>query len=294
MIRGAFIALAAFALVAAAAAAPAGEAEVARGEYVFHAAGCVSCHTDAAGGGLELAGGRALKTPFGVFRTPNITPDVQTGIGGWSDADFLRALRQGTRPDGSHYFPAFPYTSYTRMTEGDILALKAYLFSRPAVSRRNQAHDLDPPFGWRFLLGAWKLLFFDQGAFAPEPERSAEWNRGAYLVIALGHCGECHTARNVMGARRTAKALAGNATGPDGRSVPNITPHKETGIGDWSEADIVMLLKTGLRPNFDNVQGAMAEVIDDGLKHLSDDDLRAIAVYLRALEPIENKGPAGR
>ena len=294
MIRGAFIALAAFALVAAAAAAPAGEAEVVRGEYVFHAAGCVSCHTDAAGGGLELAGGRALKTPFGVFRTPNITPDVQTGIGGWSDADFLRALRQGTRPDGSHYFPAFPYTSYTRMTEGDILALKAYLFSRPAVSRRNQAHDLDPPFGWRFLLGAWKLLFFDQGAFAPEPERSAEWNRGAYLVIALGHCGECHTARNVMGARRTAKALAGNATGPDGRSVPNITPHKETGIGDWSEADIVMLLKTGLRPNFDNVQGAMAEVIDDGLKHLSDDDLRAIAVYLRALEPIENKGPAGR
>ena len=294
MIRGAFIALAAFALVAAAAAAPAGEAEVARGEYVFHAAGCVSCHTDAAGGGLELAGGRALKTPFGVFRTPNITPDVQTGIGGWSDADFLRALRQGTRPDGSHYFPAFPYTSYTRMTEGDILALKAYLFLRPAVSRRNQAHDLDPPFGWRFLLGAWKLLFFDQGAFAPEPERSAEWNRGAYLVIALGHCGECHTARNVMGARRTAKALAGNATGPDGRSVPNITPHKETGIGDWSEADIVMLLKTGLRPNFDNVQGAMAEVIDDGLKHLSDDDLRAIAVYLRALEPIENKGPAGR
>ena len=294
MIRGAFIALAAFALVAAAAAAPAGEAEVARGEYVFHAAGCVSCHTDAAGGGLALAGGRALKTPFGVFRTPNITPDVQTGIGGWSDADFLRALRQGTRPDGSHYFPAFPYTSYTRMTEGDILALKAYLFSRPAVSRRNQAHDLDPPFGWRFLLGAWKLLFFDQGAFAPEPERSAEWNRGAYLVIALGHCGECHTARNVMGARRTAKALAGNATGPDGRSVPNITPHKETGIGDWSEADIVMLLKTGLRPNFDNVQGAMAEVIDDGLKHLSDDDLRAIAVYLRALEPIENKGPAGR
>ena len=294
MIRGAFIALAAFALVAAAAAAPAGEAEVARGEYVFHAAGCVSCHTDAAGGGLELAGGRALKTPFGVFRTPNITPDVQTGIGGWSDADFLRALRQGTRPDGSHYFPAFPYTSYTRMTEGDILALKAYLFSRPAVSRRNQAHDLDPPFGWRFLLGAWKLLFFDQGAFAPEPERSAEWNRGAYLVIALGHCGECHTARNVMGARRTAKALAGNATGPDGRSVPNITPHKETGIGDWSEADIVMLLKTGLRPNFDNVQGAMAEVIDDGLKHLSDDDLRAIAVHLRALEPIENKGPAGR
>ena len=291
MIRGAFIALAAFALVAA---ASADEAEVARGEYVFAAAGCVSCHTDAAGGGPELAGGRGLKTPFGVFRTPNITRDVQTGIGGWSDADFLRALRQGTRPDGSHYFPAFPYTSYTRMTEDDILALKAYLFSRPAVSRRNQAHDLDPPFGWRFLLGGWKLLFFEEGAFAPEPGRSAEWNRGAYLVIALGHCGECHTARNVMGASRAAKALAGNATGPDGRSVPNITPHKETGIGDWSEADIVMLLKTGLRPNFDNVQGAMAEAIDDGLKHLRDDDLRAIAVYLRALNPIDNKVSAGR
>ena len=287
MVRGSFIALSA--LVLAATAARADEATIARGEYVFRAAGCASCHTDVAGGGLELAGGRALKTPFGVFRTPNITPDPDTGIGGWSDADFLRALRQGEGPDGRHYFPAFPYTSYTGMTEADALALKAYLFSRSAVSRRNQPHDLDPAFGWRFMLWGWKLLFLEPGPFVPEPARSAQWNRGAYLVTALGHCGECHTVRNVMGARRAAKALAGTADGPEGRSAPNITPHGDTGIGRWSEGDIVTLLKTGLKPDFDNVQGAMAEAIDDGLKHLSDEDLAAIAVYLRALEPIDNK-----
>ena len=286
MVRATLIALAALAIATV---ARADEAEVAHGEYVFHAAGCVSCHTDVAGGGPELAGGRALSTPFGVFRTPNITADRETGIGGWSDADFLRALRQGVRPDGSHYFPAFPYTSYTGMTDEDARALRAYLLSRPAVSRRNQAHDLDPPFGWRFLLGGWKLVFFDEGPFEPDPERSAQWNRGAYLVNALGHCGECHTPRNVLGARRTSKALTGNAAGPEGRSVPNITPHRDSGIGGWSEGDIVMLLKTGLRPNFDNVQGAMAEAIDDGLKHLTDDDLRAIAVYLLALDPIDNR-----
>ncbi len=291
VIRGALFALAAFALSNSAQAA---EPEVARGEYIFCAAGCASCHTDVAGGGPELAGGRALNTSFGVFRTPNITPDTETGIGEWSDEEFLRALREGLRPDGSHYFPAFPYTSYTRMTAEDARALKAYLFSRPAVSRRNQPHDLEPPFGWRFLLSGWKLLFLEQGPFEPDPERSAEWNRGAYLVTALGHCGECHTVRNVMGAQRASKALAGNAEGPDGRSVPNITPHRETGIGGWSEADIVMLLKTGLKPNFDNVQGAMAEAIDDGLKYLTDDDLQAVATYLRALDPIDNKVSTGR
>ena len=292
MVRGSFIALATLAL--AATGARADEAEVARGEYVFHAAGCASCHTDVAGGGPVLAGGRALKTPFGVFRTPNITPDPDTGIGGWSDEDFLRALRKGVRPDGSHYFPAFPYTSYTRMTVDDARALKAYLFSRPAVSRRNQPHDLDPPFGWRFLLGGWKLLFLDEGPFEPDPERTAEWNRGAYLVTALGHCGECHTVRNVMGARRASKALAGTTEGPEGRSAPNITPHRDTGIGGWSEGDIVTLLKTGLKPDFDNVQGAMAEAIDDGFKHLTDGDLRAIAVYLLALEPLDHRVSTGR
>ena len=291
MIRGTLFALAAFALTTSANAA---EPEPSRGEYVFRAAGCASCHTDVAAGGPELGGGRALDTPFGVFRTPNITPDLETGIGGWSDQDFLRALRQGVAPDGSHYFPAFPYTSYTKMTEGDALALKAYLFSRPAVAQRNQPHDLDPPFAWRFLLGGWKLLFFDPGAFEPDPAREAEWNRGAYLVTALGHCGECHTVRNVMGAPRTSKALAGTAEGPDGRSVPNITPHRDTGIGSWSESDIAGLLKTGFKPDFDNVQGAMGEAIDDGLSYLTDDDRRAIAVYLRALDPIDNKVSTGR
>ena len=291
MIRGAFLVLAALALAWAARATT---DEVAHGEYVFRAAGCASCHTDVAGGGAELAGGRALSTPFGVFRTPNITPDAETGIGGWSDKDFLRALREGVRPDGEDYFPAFPYTSYTLMSDDDARALKAYLFSRPAVSRPNEPHDLDPPFGWRFIVGSWKLLFFDQGPFEPDPERPEAWNRGAYLVDALGHCGECHTARNVMGARRDSKALAGTAEGPNGRSVPNITPHPETGIGGWSEADIVTLLKTGFKPDFDNIQGAMAEATEDSFKYLSDGDLRAIAVYLRALEPIDNKVSVNR
>ncbi len=286
MIRGALFALAALALTTPALAA---EPEPSRGEYIFRAAGCVSCHTDVAGGGPELAGGRALNTPFGVFRTPNITADPETGIGDWSDEDFLRALREGVAPDGSHYFPAFPYTSYTKMTKGDALALKAYLFARPEVSRRNQDHDLDPPFGWRFLLAGWKLLFFEPGTVDPDPTRSAEWNRGRYVVDALGHCAECHTVRNVLGALRASKAMAGTSDGPDRRSVPNVTPHRETGIGGWSEADIVSLLKTGFKPDFDNVQGAMAEAIDDGLKHLTDDDLRAVAIYLRALDPIDNK-----
>lgn len=266
-----------------------------RGRYLLRAGGCVSCHTDVKGGGPEFAGGRALRTPFGVFYPPNITPDRETGIGAWSDADFVRALREGVRPDGAHYFPAFPYTSYTRMREADMLALKAYLFSRRAVARPNREHELRWPFGWRALVGPWKLLFFDPGPYRPDPERSERWNRGAYLVEALAHCGECHTPRNRLGALDREMWLAGTLEGPEGRSAPNITPDPATGIGDWSAADVVYLLRTGLKPGFDNVQGAMAEVIEDGLEHLSDDDLEAIADYLLSLEPVANKiEPAAR
>jgi mono/diheme cytochrome c family protein len=257
---------------------------VVRGEYLTRAGGCFSCHT--APGGEPLAGGRALATPFGTFYSPNLTPDVNTGIGGWTDGQFARALRSGIRPDGSDYFPVFPYPSFTGITTGDALAIKAYLFSRPAVHHPNRAHDVAFPFSWRFLQSGWRLLFFKPGPFRPSPDRSAAYNRGAYLVTALAHCGECHTPRNALGATRPSVRLAGNADGPDGQAVPNITPDPATGIGEWQKSDLIELLKTGTTPEQTTVKGAMREAIADGLKDLSDDDRGAIADYLLAQRPI--------
>jgi mono/diheme cytochrome c family protein len=255
-----------------------------RGEYLVRAAGCFSCHT--APGGEPLAGGRALATPFGTFYSPNITPDPATGIGRWTDAQFLRALREGVRPDGADYFPVFPYPSFTGITEDDALAIKAYLFSRPPVRQGNRPHDVAFPFSWRFLQSGWKLLFFTPGPFQPAPERSAAYNRGAYLVTALAHCGECHTPRNFLGAVRTGQRFSGTADGPGGQLVPNITPDPGTGIGKWEKADVVELLKTGTTPEQSKVKGAMREVIQDGLKYLSDADAEAIADFLFAQSPI--------
>jgi mono/diheme cytochrome c family protein len=252
----------------------------ARGEYLVRAGGCFSCHT--APGGEPLAGGRALATPFGTFYSPNITPDPETGIGRWTDAQFLRALREGVRPDGANYFPVFPYPSFTGITDNDALAIKAYLFSRPPVRQGNRPHDVAFPFSWRVLQSGWKLLFFTPGPFQPAAERSAAYNRGAYLVTALAHCGECHTPRNLFGAVRTGQRLSGTADGPDGQLVPNITPDPGTGIGKWEKEDVVELLKTGTTPEQSKVKGAMGETIQDGLKYLSDADLEAIADYLFA------------
>jgi len=266
-------------LLGSAGAAAEGE-NVTRGEYLLRAGGCVSCHT--AAGGLKLAGGRALATPFGTFYSPNITPDPETGIGRWTDAQFLRALREGVRPDGANYFPVFPYPSFTGITDSDALAIKAYLFSVPAVRQDNRPHDVIFPFSWRVLQTGWKLLFFTPGPFQPAPERSAAYNRGAYLVTALAHCGECHTPRNFLGALRSGQWLAGTRDGPDGQLVPNITPDPGTGIGRWQKEDVVELLKTGTTPEQSKVKGAMKETIEDGLKYLSDGDLEAIADYLFA------------
>ncbi len=273
--------------LALARAAAADPAEIARGEYLLRAAGCVSCHTDHQGGGEMLAGGRALKTPFGTYYSPNITPDRETGIGGWSDTDFVTALRHGVAPDGSRYFPVFPYTTYTRMRAADARAIKAYLFSRPPVRAPNRAHDVPPPFGWRWTMRFWQWLFFDPGEFIADPALDETGRRGAYLVEALTHCGECHTPRNAFGALDRSMWLAGTADGPGGELAANITPHA-TGIGDWTAGDIVQLLRTGLKPNFDDVQGSMQEAIDDGLKYLTDEDLRAIAAYLKTVPAIEN------
>jgi mono/diheme cytochrome c family protein len=267
-------------LLAPAIPAAADEDAVERGEYLVRAGGCFSCHT--AAGGQKLAGGRGLATPFGTFYSPNITPDRETGIGRWTDAQFLRALREGVRPDGANYFPVFPYPSFTGITDSDALAIKAYLFSFPAVRQLNRPHDVPFPFSWRFLQTGWKLLFFTRGPFQPAPEQSAAYNRGAYLVTALAHCGECHTPRNFLGAMWSGQRLAGTPNGPDGQLVPNITPDPGTGIGKWEKSDVVELLRTGTTPEQSKVKGAMRETIQDGLKYLSDGDLEAIADYLFA------------
>ena len=276
------LSLALFAAIHAVAAAAERDA-VERGRYLAVAASCETCHT--AQGGQPFAGGRALETPFGTFYTPNITPDRETGIGRWSEAQFLRALHEGVRPDGGDYYPAFPYTSFTKWTDPDALAIRAYLSSIPAVRQANRPHALSFPYSWRFLVNGWKWLFFDPGRFRPMPGRSAEENRGAYLVTAVVHCGECHTPRNAFGAMEDDRFLAGNPVGPDGKSVPNITPDPKAGIGNWSEDDIVQVLTDGRTPDFDEVAGSMAEVVRNTAR-LTPEDRRAIAVYLQTVPPV--------
>jgi mono/diheme cytochrome c family protein len=253
---------------------------VEKGAYIFNAAGCAGCHTSVKPKGAPLAGGRQLKTPFGVFITPNISPDPKTGIGEWTEADFIRAMREGRSPDGAYYFPAFPYASYTGMTDDDLTALWAYLQSRPAQSRANQAHQISFPFNQRRLLFFWRFLYFEKSSYVSDPEKSAAWNRGAYLVRAVGHCGECHTPRTMMGGMRLEREFAGSLTGPEGKRVPNITPHKPKGIGGWSPNDIVTFLSDGSLPDGDYVGGAMTEVVENSTSRMTEDDLQAIAIFL--------------
>ena len=264
------------------------DSTVERGGYLVRAGGCISCHTDKKGNGAPFAGGRGLKTPFGIYYSPNITPDPETGIGKWTDADFVQALRRGLNPQGQHYFPVFPYTTYTKISEKDVLAIKAYLFSLQPVPRKNRAHDVWPPFNWRWTVGLWKKLYFQEGGIEPEPDRDPIWLRGAYLVEALAHCGECHTPRNFAGALDRTMWMAGTKNGPEGAVAPNITPEVQTGIGDWSADQMAFFLKTGTRPDWEVAEGLMAETIKDGLSHLSKADLEAIARYMSSLPPIQN------
>lgn len=268
--------------------AAADEALIRKGEYVFNAAGCLTCHTKEKGG-VRLAGGRRLETPLGTFYSPNITPDKDTGIGRWSDEDFRRALREGRAPNGSHYYPSFPYTSYTLLTDDDIRALKAYLFSLPPVKQKNKPHEMPWYLGPRFMVAAWKALFFDPGAFQPQLDKPASWNRGAYLVNAVGHCAECHTERNQLGALNRDVLFAGTKNGPEGAIVPNITPDRQTGIGRWSKGDLVTYFESGMTPDGDFAGDVMAEVIDNSLKHLTQADRQAMAEYLKSLPPIEHQ-----
>ena len=260
-----------------------------RGAYLVRAAGCMGCHWDSKHGGEPFAGGRALKTPFGIFYTPNITPDPETGIGNWSDEDFVAALKNGRDPHGANLFPAFPYTSYARMPIEDMLAIKAYLFAQTPVRRENTPHDIGFPFGIRGLLTGWKALFFDNSQFEPNPKFDDAANRGAYLVDVVMHCGECHTPRNALGASDNSRYLAGSPDGAEGARVPNITPG-EGGIGDWTIDDFKKFFRTGVKPDFDNSQGLMEEVIEQQMKYLTDEDILAIARYLATVDPKPNEG----
>ena len=261
---------------------------VSRGAYLLHAAGCVACHTDYEHGGTLLAGGRALKTPFGTFYTPNITADPKYGIGNWNKHDFITAMTRGVSPDGTHYYPVFPYTAYSGITADDLSDLWAYLRTVPLSRAPNRKHDVKFPFSIRLANWAWKLMFFRPVTHRTESTHSPEWNRGSYLVTALGHCSECHTPRNLLGATKSKYAYAGTKQGPDGEKVPNITPDRETGIGDWSQSDITWLLQTGFLPDGDVVGSSMADVVEHSTSHLTVDDQSAIAIYLQSLIPIHN------
>ena len=263
-------------------------AQLKRGEYIFHVSGCKSCHTDSKNKGKLLAGGTPLKTPFGIFYGPNITPDKNHGIGNWLEADFLKALREGISPDGSHYFPVFPYTTFTKMTDQDIKDLRAYIFSLPAVSQANKPHDVGFPFNIRLLQIGWRMLFFDKGVYQPDNQQNAIWNRGGYLVQALGHCSECHTPRNMFGGLDASRYLAGTPDGPEGEPTPNITPDEKTGIGKWSIAEIADVINSGMLPDGDFVGGSMTDV-SENLAKLTANDLKAIVIYLKSQLPIYHK-----
>lgn len=267
--------------VQSAAADQPGDAE--RGEYVMRLGGCVSCHTNKKGGGKPMAGGVALRSPYGTFYAPNITPDPETGIGGWSTDDFIRAMTQGEPPSGLPYYPAFPYTSYARMKRQDLIDLKAYLDTVEPVKYSAPAHDLKFPYNIRLGIVAWRLPFFRPGPFEPDPDKSESWNRGAYIVTGPAHCGECHSPRNFFGAVDQSQALAGTERGPEGKPIPGITQHAKRGIGGWSEDEIVDLLDSGFLPDGDVVGGAMAEVVENASSHWTDADRAAVAEYLLSL-----------
>ena len=250
-----------------------------RGLYLSKAAGCMACHTEDRKDALPFAGGRALKTPFGIFYGPNITPHPEGGIGRWSEADFMRAMRLGERPDGAHYFPAFPYPSFTRISDSDLRDLWAFLRTLPESSRVNRAHDLRFPFGLRILVTGWKWLFFTPGPLASDSRRTPVVNRGAYLVEALGHCGECHTPRNFLGGPKRDRFLAGGK-GPAGKRVPNLTP---TRLKNWNDGELKEFLLTGATPDGDAANETMDEVIRNTTSQLTPEDLAALMAYLRSL-----------
>ncbi len=271
---------------AGAVALPAAEPDLANGEVMFDAGGCASCHTaPEQEDRLNLAGGLALSSPYGTFHVPNISPHAN-GIGGWKLEDFVRAMREGISPEGRHYYPSFPYTSYRRMRVEDLRDLFAYIASLEPVAGEGRDHELAFPYNVRRGIGLWKLVYLDGEALAPDPARSESWNRGAYLVEGPAHCAECHSARNFAGAIMPEYRYAGGPDPEGGRGfVPNITPH-ETGIAGWAKEDVLELLSSGFTPEFDSVGGTMAAVVRN-TERLPQADREAIAEYVVSLPPRE-------
>jgi mono/diheme cytochrome c family protein len=282
-----------------ASALPAYTPNVDNGRTMFNAGGCASCHATPAGepdkmDRTRLGGGLGLKSPFGTFYVPNISPDPSDGIGEWSEANFVTALWKGTSPWGKNLFPAFPYTSYQNMALADMRDLFAYLKTLSPVTGRTRRHDLMFPFNLRRLVGVWKLLFLHDGTFAPDPSQSAQWSRGAYLVNGPGHCAECHSPRNFLGAIVESQRFAGGPS-PDGKSfVPNITPaglqHWSKDDIAWSQSDIATFLESGMDPSGDYAGDVMAEVIRN-ISLLDTADRAAIAAYIVSLPPRQGPKP---
>jgi len=259
-----------------------------KGEYLARAGDCVACHTPP--GGKEFAGGRAMPTPFGNLYVPNITPDEETGIGAWTPDEFYRMMHTGVSRDGSLLYPAMPFASYTKVTREDSDAIYAYLMSVPPVKQPNRPHELRFPYNQRELLVGWRALYFSQGEYKPDPKQSAQWNRGAYLVLGLGHCAMCHTAVNPLGGSSESKAFEGGMIPNQNWYAPSLTSNREAGLGNWSIQDIKDLLQTGVSHR-GTVYGPMAEVTYNSLQYLSDEDVEAMAVYLKALPQRDAEPP---
>jgi mono/diheme cytochrome c family protein len=254
------------------------------GAIIFNAGGCSSCHAvPNQPDRTRLGGGLAIPSPFGIFYAPNISQDPTDGIGRWSEADFVNAVRKGISPEGEHYFPAFPYTSYAHATAQDVRDLFAYLKTLPAVTGKVRDHDLPFPFNIRRNVGIWKRLFMDGRLFLPDQSRSPSWNRGAYLVNGFGHCAECHSPRNFLGGIIASQRFAGGPD-PDGKGwVPNIT---QKGLSDWNDKDIAYFLESGMTPDGDSAGGSMVAVIKN-TSQLPVADRAAIAEYVKSLPPVE-------
>ncbi|HUL64049.1 MAG TPA: cytochrome c [Burkholderiaceae bacterium] len=268
---------------------------IARGEYLAAAGDCNACHTIR--GGKSFAGGLPMPTPFGVLYTPNITPDKETGIGAWSADDFWGAMHEGRSKDGSFLYPAFPYTNYTKVTRADSDAIYAYIMSLPPVQQKSRPHEMGFPYNQRKLMAGWRALYFKPGEFKDDPNQSAEWNRGAYLVEGLGHCNACHATRNALGAITEDDDYSGGLIPVQNWYAPSLTSSRETGLGDWELPEIVELLRTGVSER-SAVFGPMADVVKHSLQELSLADLKAMAAYLKAQSekkasaPLLNSGPS--
>lgn len=262
--------------------APTGQELIAKGEYLTKAADCAACHT--VPGGQSLAGGLAFKLPFGTIYSPNITSDREHGIGAWSDAEFVRALRKGVGRHGEDLYPAFPYTSYALLSTDDALAIKAYLGTVRPASTPSRPNDLWFPFNQRYVMRGWKLLFMPDGPLAPDTTRTSTWNRGAYLVEALAHCGECHTPRNLLFATKNDVKLSGAVV--EGWKAYNITSDRDTGIGSWTNEQLVSYLSKGHAEGRGGTSGSMAEAVNLSLRHLTPSDIDSIVEYLRSVPPV--------